>query len=60
MTKFRSYKIEFFLARSFSLGIMISSPSLNGLYFEVMMGCFWLRVRSRGQYWLGFSNYWGG
>jgi hypothetical protein len=54
----KTAKFEAFIARSFSVGITIASPALNGLHIEVMLGCFGFRLWSRGKSLFKFSNYW--
>ena len=56
--KFKTYKIQFKLVRSFSIGFAIHSPTLNGAYIEFHLGCFHLSLWSRGRHLLGFKSYW--
>ena len=56
MTK--TYKITLKLVRSFSIGFVIYSPTLNGLCIELHFACFHLMLRSRGQEMFGVENYW--
>ena len=56
--KFKTYKIQFKLVRSFSIGFSIYSLSLNGAYVEINIGCFVLAIWSRGKNIIGFNNYW--
>ena len=54
-------KINLKLVRSFSVGVAIYSPTLNGLYIEFHLGCFHLAIwnRAKGKL-FGFNNYWNG
>lgn len=54
-------KINLKLVRSFSLGFSIHSPTLNGIYVELYIGCFHLSLwdRAKGSL-FGFNNYWNG
>lgn len=56
--EFKTYKINFKLVRSFSLGFSIYSPKLNGIYIEFYLGCFHLSIWGRGRNLIGFNNYW--
>lgn len=56
----KTYKIQFKLVRSFSIGFSIHSPTLNGLSVEINIACFSLSIWSQGKYWFGFGNYWKG
>jgi hypothetical protein len=52
-------KITLKLVRSFSVGVTIHSPTLNGLSFEVAIACFVLSFWSRGGSRLfSVANYW--
>ena len=51
-------KIELFIARSFSVGISIASPKLNGVHIEIRLACFGFRFWSKGKHLFKFSNYW--
>lgn len=55
-----SHKITFKLVRSFGIGFVIASPTLNGMCVEVQLGCLVLQVWNRGKSLLGFENYWNG
>ena len=54
------YKITIKLVRSFSIGVSIRSPKLNGISFDVMLGVIHVSVWSKGKVLLGFNNYWNG
>jgi len=51
-------KIQLKLVRSFSLGFSIYSPTLNGLYVEIYLGCFHVAVWGKGKSLVSFKNYW--
>jgi len=53
-------KINLKLVRSFSVGFAIYSPTLNGAYVELHIGCFHLALWSRGKKIFAFNNYWNG
>lgn len=53
-------RINFKLCRSFSLGLTVHSPTLNGVSFEICLGCFCISFWGRGDGWIGFNNYWNG
>jgi hypothetical protein len=55
-----SAKVTFKLVRSFGLGVLMHSPTLNGLSVELYLGCFSVAVWSRGMKLLAFRNYWKG
>jgi hypothetical protein len=54
----KTSKLTFKLVRSFSVGVSVHSPALNGLSFEVYLGCVHVAVWSRGTGLVGFANYW--
>ena len=56
----KTYKITVKLVRSFSLGVTIYSPRLNGLCFDIAIACFHLAVWNRGKELFGVENYWNG
>ena len=53
-------KITLKLVRSFGLGFTIFSPKLNGLAFDVALGCFHCTCWGKGNVWVGVSNHWNG
>ena len=57
---FTTYKINFKLVRSFSVGFAVFSPKLNGFYVEAYLGCFHIAIWNRGKLLIGFNNYWRG
>lgn len=52
--------INLYIARAFSVGLTIYSPKLNGICFEVRVGCFGFRFSSKGKGFIKLSNYWCG
>ena len=54
----KTYKITFKLIRSFGLGFQIYSPKLNGLCFDITLGCFVIAFWNRGKELVGFQSYW--
>ena len=56
----KTHKITLKLVRSFSLGVTIYSPKLNGLCFEIHLACFHLIFWNRGRGLFGRANYWNG
>ena len=61
MKDFRWTFITLKLVRSFGIGFTIYSPTLNGLCFDISIGCFIFAVSSKGRDGLiGFANYWNG
>ena len=58
--KIMSSKINLKTVRSFSIGFMIHSPTLNGLYIELHFAWWHLAIWSRGKQWFGYNNYWNG
>jgi len=58
--KLDTYKIHLKLCRSFSLGVQVHSPKLNGLAFDLLLGCIHLAIWSRGKKLFGATNYWRG
>jgi hypothetical protein len=58
--KFKTYKIQLKLVRSFSIGFAIFSPRLNSAYIEFHLGCFHLALWSKGENLIGFKSYWNG
>lgn len=53
-----THKITLKLVRSFSLGFSVHSPTLNGLCFDIYVGCFTVSGWSRGRKLIGLANYW--
>lgn len=58
--RYKTAKINFVIARSFSFGFTIFSPKLNGFCVEVALACFLLRFHNRGEYWFRYANFWDG
>lgn len=56
--KFKTHKISFCIVRHFAIGFTIYSPTLNRICFEINLGCFMIRVWSKGEGLIGFKNYW--
>lgn len=56
----KRHKITLKIVRSFSIGFTIFSPKLNGLAFELCVGCFILHIGNRGDGLITFQNYWNG
>lgn len=56
----KTYKITLKLVRSFSIGVVIYSPKLNGLCFDIHLACFHLAFWNRGRGLFGMQNYWNG
>lgn len=48
------------IVRSFSVGVTIFSPKLNGLCFEIVLACFLFRFDSKGKIFFKGSNFWNG
>lgn len=55
-----THKITLKLVRSFGVGAVIHSPTLNGVCFDIQMACFVLAFWSRGRGLFGVENYWNG
>ena len=55
-----TYKLTIALTRSFSIGITVASPKLNGCCVEVRAACFLIRFWNRGRRWFAVRNYWHG
>jgi hypothetical protein len=51
-------KINLYMARSFSVGFTVHSPTLNGVCFEIFLGCFGVRFWGKGETLLSVNNYW--
>ena len=51
-------KIQLKLVRSFTLGICIHSPSLNGVAFDFYFGCIHLCFWGKGNVYFTCKNYW--
>jgi len=60
MKEFKRYHFHFKLVRSFALGFVIYSPTLNGLAFDINIACFSLHVGSKGNSWVGANSFWNG
>jgi hypothetical protein len=56
----KANKITLKLVRSFSVGFTVYSPKLNGLAFDINMGCFTLAYWGKGVGLFGYANYWHG
>ena len=54
----RPKKLTLKLVQSFSIGFTIHSPTLNGLAFDIYLGCFHITFWNRGVGAIGFENYW--
>jgi len=50
--------IELKLVRSFSVGVEILSPKLNGFCVVFYIGCFHLQLWNRGKGLFKYNNYW--
>lgn len=46
------------LVRAFGFGVCIRSPKLNGLSFDITIGCLVFAVWSRGNIWFKAVSYW--
>tara|TARA_R110002111_G_scaffold44030_1_gene80233 strand:+ start:2144 stop:2323 length:180 start_codon:yes stop_codon:yes gene_type:complete len=51
-------KIQLKIVRSFSLGFCIHSPKLNGVCFDLYLGCVHLCYWGKGNTLFTYNNFW--